>query len=46
MSYRSKFPFRVVGEITVWQGHPSEQVEAMKETLAKLDAQGIKAIED
>lgn len=46
MSYRSKSPFRVVGEITVWQGHPSEQVKAMKETLAKLDALGVEAIED
>lgn len=46
MSYRSKSPFRVVGEVTVWQGHPSGQVEAMKEALAKLDALGVEAIED
>lgn len=46
MSYRSKHPFRVVGEITIWQGHSAEQVKAMKEGLAKLKEQGIEAIED
>lgn len=45
-SYRSKYPFKVVGEITVWQGHPPEQVKAMKDGLAKLKEQGIEAIED
>ena len=46
MSYRSKHPFKIVGEVTVWQGHPAEQVKAMKESLAKLNAEGIEAIED
>lgn len=32
-SYRSTQPFRVVGEVTVWAGHPAEQVKAMKEEL-------------
>lgn len=45
-SYRSKHPFKVVGEITIWQGHPSEQVKAMKDGLEKLKEQGIEAIED
>jgi len=45
-SYRSKEPFRVVGEVTVWQSHTSEQVSMMKEGLAKLKDQGIEAIED
>lgn len=45
-SYRSIHPFKVVGEITVWCGHPQEQVSAMKEALAKLKASGIEAIED
>src|SRR5690606_12151075 len=30
-SYRSTQPFRDVGEVTIWQGHPDEQVKAMKE---------------
>jgi rifampin ADP-ribosylating transferase len=46
MSYRSAHPFKVVGEITIWQGHSPEQVKAMKDGLAKLKAQGIEAIED
>ena len=45
-SYRSAHPFKVVGEVTRWQGHPPEQVKAMKEGLEKLKAQGIEAIED
>jgi len=40
-SYRSTQPFRVVGEVTTWQGHPAEQVKAMKEHLEKLKEQGI-----
>lgn len=44
-SYRSKHPFKIVGEVTVWHGHPKEQVIAMKEGLAKLKEQGIEAIE-
>ena len=46
MSYRSKDPFKVVGEITIWQGHPPEIVNARKESLAKLIEQGYEAIED
>lgn len=46
MSYRSKHPFKVVGEITIWQGHSPEQLKAMKDGLAKLKEQGIEAIED
>ena len=45
-SYRSKDPFKVVGEITIWPGHPAEQVKAMKEGVAKAKEQGIEAIED
>ncbi len=45
-SYRSKHPFKVVGEITIWQGHKPEQVKAMQDGLAKLKEQGIEAIED
>jgi rifampin ADP-ribosylating transferase len=44
-SYRSKHPFKVVGEVTIWQGHSTEQVNAMKGGLAKLKEKGIEAIE-
>jgi rifampin ADP-ribosylating transferase len=46
MSYRSKHPFKVVGEVASWQGHSPEQVQAMKEGLTKLKEQGIEATED
>ncbi|MNV00585.1 Rifampin ADP-ribosyl transferase [compost metagenome] len=46
MSYRSEHAFKVVGEITVWQGHSPDKVKAMKDGLAKLKEQGIEAIED
>ncbi len=45
-SYRSKHAFKVVGEITIWQSHPAEQVKAMTEGLAKLKDEGIEAIEE
>lgn len=45
-SYRSNNSFKVVGEITIWQGHSPEQVKAMKDGLAKLKEKGIEAIED
>lgn len=45
-SYRSKAPFKVVGEVTIWHGHLPEQVMAMKAGLAKLKEEGIEAIED
>lgn len=45
-SYRSQHPFRVVGEITIWQGHPPEQVKAMKDGLAKLKEQGVESLND
>ncbi len=45
-SYRSEHPFKVVGEITMWQRHPAEQVKAMKDGLAKLKEQGINSIND
>jgi hypothetical protein len=45
-SYRSTHPFKVVGEVTIWQGHPTEQVKAMKEHLERLKEQGIESLND
>ena len=45
-SYRSIHPFKVVGEVTVWQGHPAEQVMAMKEHLGRLKEEGISSLND
>ena len=45
-SYRSTQPFRVVGELSNWHGHPRDQVDAMKQALAKLKEQGIDSLND
>ncbi len=45
-SYRSKHPFKIVGEITIWQGHSPEQVKTMKDGVQKAKEQGVEAIED
>ena len=45
-SYRTRDPLRVTGEISEWKGHTREQLQAMKDGLARLAAQGIKAIEE
>jgi len=45
-SFRSTHPFKVVGEITIWQGHPPEQVKTMKDALARLKEQGINSLND
>ena len=44
-SYRSRAPLRVTGEVTEWQGHPPEQLKAMKDHLERLKEQGIEAID-
>jgi len=46
MSYRSTEPFKVVGEVTVWQGHSAEQVKAMKAGLKQLKEQNINSLND
>jgi hypothetical protein len=46
MSYRSTEPFRVVGEVKIWQGHSAEQVKTMKVALEKLKEQGINSLND
>ncbi len=45
-SYRSKHPLRVLSEVTDWQGHSPEVLQAMKDNLERLKQQGIEAIED
>lgn len=45
-SFRSTEPFKVVGEITLWQGHPAEQVQAMKDGLVRLREQGVNSLND
>lgn len=45
-SYRSREPFRVVGEILDWQGHPPERLQQMREFLADLKRRGVEAIDE
>lgn len=45
-SYRSQSPLRVTGEVTDWQGHSPDQLEAMQAHLERLKELGIEAIED
>jgi hypothetical protein len=46
LSYRSREPLRVVGEVVGWHGHPPEQVARMREGLARLRAEGADTIID
>lgn len=46
MSYRSEQPFKVIGEVTVWERHAPEQIKAMKDGLEKLKQQGMMVIEE
>ena len=45
-SYRSRDPLRVVGEVTDWVGHPPERLQAMRDGLATLRAEGRAVIYD
>lgn len=45
-SYRSIHPFKIVGEVTNWQGHSPEQVKKMKDSLTKLKEQGINSLNE
>jgi hypothetical protein len=45
-SYRSRFPLRVIGEISGWTGHSAEQLQTMRDHLARLRQQGIEAVDD
>jgi rifampin ADP-ribosylating transferase len=45
-SYRSRDPLRVIGEVAEWRGHSPEQLQAMKDGLARLEAEGRNHIID
>ncbi len=45
-SYRSTEPFKVIGEVTIWNEHSAEQVQLMKDALSKLKAKGINSLND
>lgn len=45
-SYRSRSPFRVVGEVTDWQGHSPDRLKEMRDHLENIKQRGIEAIEE
>ena len=46
LSYRSKDPLRVIGEVTGWQGHSAEELKNMQAGLERLRQQQIEAIQN
>ncbi|AQW91584.1 NAD(+)--rifampin ADP-ribosyltransferase [Elizabethkingia anophelis] len=46
MSYRSIYPFKVIGEVCLWNGHTAEQIKAIKDGLRSLKEQGLNVILD
>lgn len=46
LSYRSQHPFKVIGEVSRWQGHTMEEVTAFKQQLKKLKEDGKHVILD
>ena len=45
-SYRTAEPLRVIGEVIDWVGHSPEQLQAMRDGLARLKAEGRAKIID
>lgn len=45
-SYRTRQPLRVVAEITDWEPHSPEVLQAMRDHLAELDRRGVEAINE
>ena len=46
LSYRSREPLRVIGEVTQWEGHAPEILRKMKDGIARLQAEGANVIID
>jgi Rifampin ADP-ribosyl transferase len=46
MSYRSRAPLRIIGELETWNPHSPEQLQAMKDGLERLKAEGKAEIID
>jgi hypothetical protein len=44
-SYRSRLPFRVVGEVRDWVGHSAERLKEMRDNVERSRQRGIEAIE-
>ena len=45
-SYRSRHPFRVIGEVKEWTGHSPDRLKEMHDHLESLKQRGVEAIEE
>lgn len=45
LSYRSRDPLRVVGEVTKWQGHSPEQLRVMRDNVNRVRTEGIRILD-
>ena len=45
-SYRSRDPLRILGEVEEWMSHSPEQLQAMRDGLARLKEEGAAEIEE
>lgn len=45
LSYRSREPLCIVGEVAEWTSHSPEQLQAMKDGIARLKAEGAPIID-
>jgi hypothetical protein len=45
-SYRSRSPFRVLGEVAEWSGHSPDQLKEMRDHLENLKQRGVEAIDE
>jgi Rifampin ADP-ribosyl transferase len=46
LSYRSKDPLRVIGEVVDWQGHSADELNNMKAHVERSRQRGVEIIED
>ena len=45
-SFRSRAPLRILGELTNWVGHPTEELQAMRDGIEALKRLGAAHIDD
>ena len=45
-SYRARDPLRVVEEVTGWEGHPPEVLQEMRDSVARMKEEGVRAINE
>jgi Rifampin ADP-ribosyl transferase len=46
LSYRSKDPLRVIGEVIDWRGHSAEELENMKAGVERSRGRAVEAVDE